>query len=109
MWLCRIVALNVENRPTPRLLLWWNLKLAASDRGNLHKRGSLGSQLMHAADGTYYAVARWPNRELWLRRSDPDPADAQASQSMGESIDISFPPIELDVTDDMLELDPHNI
>ena len=70
------------------------------------KRGSLGSQLMQANDGTYYAVARWPSRDLWLRRSEPGPADAQASQTMGEMIERSFPPIELEVTDDMLALEP---
>lgn len=70
-------------------------------------RGSLGSQLMHATDGTYYAVARWPTRDLWLGRSDPDPADPQASQTMAGLIETNFPPIELEVTDDMLALEPH--
>ncbi len=70
-------------------------------------RGSLGSQLIYAIDGTYYAVARWPNRDSWLRRSEPHPADPQASQIMGELTEISFPPVELKVTDDMLALEPH--
>lgn len=72
------------------------------------KRDSLGSQLMHANDGTYYAVARWPSRDLWLRRSEPDPADPQASGIMRELTEVSFPPIELCVTDDMLALEPHH-
>jgi hypothetical protein len=70
------------------------------------ERGSLGSQLMRATDGTYYAVARWPNRDQWLRRSKPGPADPQASRVMGELAEISYPPVELEVTDDLLALDP---
>ena len=71
-------------------------------------RGSLGSQLMQAGDGTYYAVARWPSRDLCLRRSNPEPADPLASQVMGEMVETSFPPVELEVTDDMLAMDPHS-
>ena len=71
------------------------------------EKGSLGSQLMYATDGTYYAVARWPNRDLWSRRSEPDPADPEASRVMGELTEISYLPVELEVTDDMLALDPH--
>lgn len=71
-------------------------------------RGSLGSQLMQSSDGTYYAVARWPKRDQWLDRSQPGPADPQASRNMGDMIERSFPPIELEVTDDMLALEPHS-
>lgn len=70
-------------------------------------RESLGSQLMQANDGTYYAVARWPSRDLWIRRSEPEPADPQASRIMVDMIEMSFPHIELEVTDDMLALEPH--
>ena len=71
------------------------------------KRGSLGSQLMDGKDGTYYALARWPNRDLWANRSRPGPADPQSSQTMAELTEMSFPPVELEVTDDMLQLEPH--
>jgi hypothetical protein len=69
-------------------------------------RGSLGSQLMQAADGTYYAVAMWPNRELWANRSVPGPADPEASRIMGELTESAFPPVELEVSDDLLALEP---
>ena len=70
------------------------------------KRGSLGSQLMQSNDGIYHAVARWPERDQWVARSQPEPADPQAMQTMGDLIEESFPPIELKVTDDMLALEP---
>ena len=63
---------------------------------------------MQASYGTYYAVARWPSRDLWLRRSNPEPADPLASQVMGEMVETSFPPVELEVTDDMLAMEPHS-
>jgi heme-degrading monooxygenase HmoA len=72
------------------------------------KRGSLGSQLMQSNDRTYYAVARWPERDQWVNRSQPEAADPQAMQTMGGLIKESFPPVELEVTDDMLALEPHS-
>ncbi len=71
------------------------------------KKGSLGSQLMQAVDGTYYGVARWPSRDLWLLRSNPEPADPLASQVMADLIETTYPPVELDVTDDMLATEQH--
>lgn len=72
------------------------------------KCGSLGSQLMEGNDGTYYAVAGWPIRDLWSNRSNPEPAAPQASQTMGELTEMSYPPVKLEVTDDMLELETHS-
>ena len=73
------------------------------------KRGSLGSQLMQSKDGTYHAVARWPEREQWINRSQPEAADPQAMRTMGDLIEESFPPIELEVTDDMLAMEPYSL
>ena len=38
---------------------------------------------MEGNDGTYYAAAGWPIRDLWSNRSNPEPAAPQASQTMG--------------------------
>ena len=65
-------------------------------------KGSLGSRLMKSADGLYYGMAQWPSRELWENRNQPTPADADASQRMRELTASSLPPIELEVTDDLL-------
>ena len=65
-------------------------------------RGSLGSQLMKASDGTYYAIARWPTRDLWLNRSQPRPADPEASKTMVELTELAYPPVELEMAEDML-------
>ena len=72
------------------------------------KCGSLGSQLMEWNGGTYYAVARWPTGTYGLQRSNPTPAAPQASQTMGELTEVSFPTVELEVTDDMLKLETHS-
>jgi hypothetical protein len=63
---------------------------------------------MQSKGGTYHVVARWPERDLWAARSQPEAADPQAMQTMGESIEESFPPIELEVTDDMLAFEPYS-
>ena len=71
-------------------------------------RGSLGSQLMKGQDGTYYGVPRWPDRDTWRRRSEPEAADPQASRLIGELTEVSFPPLELKVTGDFLALETHS-
>jgi hypothetical protein len=63
---------------------------------------------MKGQDGTYYGVARWPDRDTWRRRSEPEAADPQAIRLMGELAEVSFPPLELEVTDHFLALETHS-
>jgi heme-degrading monooxygenase HmoA len=37
-------------------------------------RGSLRPQFMEGQYGTCYGVARWPDRDTWRRRSEPEAA-----------------------------------
>ena len=62
-------------------------------------RGSLGSRLLKADDGTYYATAQWPTQESWERRSEPEDADPEASQLMRQLTETSYPPVRLTLTD----------
>ena len=65
-------------------------------------RGSLGSRLMQAGDGDFYALAQWPSRNDWLARNHPTQADPVASHQMRDAIDHIYAPVELEVTEDLL-------
>jgi len=41
-------------------------------------------------------------------RSNSEPAVPQASQTKDGLTEMSYPPVELEVTDDMLELETHS-
>ena len=66
-------------------------------------KGSLGSRLMRAPDGDFYALAQWPTREMWLERNQPTAANTTASHQMREAIEHAFPPVELDVVEDLVK------
>lgn len=66
-------------------------------------RSSLGSRLLKADDGTYYAMAQWPTQESWEKRSEPSDADPEASQTMRQLIEMSYPPVRLTLMDDLLQ------
>ena len=65
------------------------------------QKSSLGSRLMRAPDGDFYALAHWPTRDLWLARSQPTEADPSASQRMRDAIEQAYEPVELNVVDDL--------
>ena len=67
-------------------------------------KGSLGSRLMRAEDGDFYALAQWPTRDAWLARIQPTEADPTASQQMRDAIEQAYPPVELEVEDDLLRI-----
>jgi hypothetical protein len=50
----------------------WQLKLGKESEAIYATRGSLGTQFMKGQDSTYYGVARWPDRDTWRRRSEPE-------------------------------------
>ena len=61
------------------------------------KCGSGGSALAGKADGTWAAIARWPDREAWKNCHATD----DALITMRECIEQSFPYEELDVVADL--------
>lgn len=64
------------------------------------ERGSFGSSLHKANDGTLVAYARWPNKEAWQKMMS-ETAKTSGNKKLVESVE---PPIELDLIDDLIEL-----
>lgn len=65
------------------------------------KYGSGGSSLFRAEDGTYVAIARWPDRESrerFFARRDRTPA---LSERMAAAIEETFPALELETVHDL--------
>ncbi|HLL75244.1 MAG TPA: antibiotic biosynthesis monooxygenase [Pyrinomonadaceae bacterium] len=67
------------------------------------RRGSHGSRLHRAADGTWIAYAQWPDRRTWELAMGVEAADGEASEMMSESIEVSQPPVLMEVFDDLLK------
>lgn len=68
------------------------------------KHGSLGSRLHKAEDGTWVAYAQWSDKKSWLTRSK-SLEDLEALTWFRESIDISYPDLYMEVTDDLFKLE----
>ena len=66
------------------------------------RRGSLGSRLHRAEDGSWVAYAQWPDRRAWEASQGSAAVDAEASRMMRESIEVSHPPVLMEVIDDLL-------
>ncbi len=90
----------------------WRLKVGSEQRFRVAwarmtdairtTRGSLGSRLHRAADGTYVAYAQWPSRAHYDRQTTSGSADADAGSEMAACVEERFPILELDVEDDRL-------
>lgn len=66
------------------------------------RRGSYGSRLHRAEDGTWIAYAQWPDRRTWEEAGGAGADDAEALEMMRESIEVSHPPVLMEVSDDLL-------
>ena len=67
------------------------------------KCGSLGSRLHRAEDGTWVAYAQWPDKRSWERARQVAVTDTEAPVLMKESIEVSYPEMLLEVSDDLIE------
>jgi quinol monooxygenase YgiN len=65
-------------------------------------RGSLGSRLHRADDGTWVAYAQWPSREVYDAAAARESADPEASAAMRACLAGPIETTRLDVTDDLL-------
>lgn len=61
----------------------------------LTQRGSLGSRLHRAPDGTWYSYAQWPSAEAREHAFSLPPVDPEAGARMREAIAESFPELVL--------------
>ena len=66
------------------------------------RRGSRGSRLHRAEDGTWVAYAQWPDRQTWESARGVEAADGEALEMMRGSIEVSHPPVLMEVSDDLL-------
>ena len=72
--------------------------------GEIYRKcGSLGSRLHRAEDGTWVAYAQWPERRLWEAARQVPVTDTQATEMMKESVEVSYPEMLLEVSDDLIE------
>jgi quinol monooxygenase YgiN len=67
------------------------------------RRGSHGSRLHRAEDGTWVAYAQWPDKQSWEASSGAAAVDVEAAEMMRESIKVSHPPVLMEVADDLLK------
>ena len=62
---------------------------------------SLGSRLHHGGDGLFYGYACWPNSEV-REQAFAKQVDIPERQLMVDSIEESFPSVEMSVVEDLL-------
>jgi len=70
----------------------------------LLERGSLGSRLHRAVDGTWYSYAQWPSKAARERAFDLPPLDPAAGAKMKEAVAESFPELVLEPVADCMVL-----
>jgi quinol monooxygenase YgiN len=66
-------------------------------------RGSLGSRLHQAEDGTWVAYAQWPDRKTYDAARSITIADSSARAMFRESIEEAYPDTYMHVVDDLLK------
>ena len=67
------------------------------------RRGGRGSRLHRAEDGTWVAYAQWPDRRTWEASRGVAAVDGEALRLMRERIEVSHPPVLMEVFDDLLK------
>jgi heme-degrading monooxygenase HmoA len=72
--------------------------------GEIYRKcGSLGSRLHRAEDETWVAYAQWPDKRSWEAARKVPVTDAEAAEMMKESVEVSYPEMLLEVSDDLIE------
>ena len=66
------------------------------------EQGALGSRLHQADDGTYFAYAQWPSRELYHAKKTLSPQHQDNLARMRECVLESFPVLLGEVSRDLL-------
>lgn len=71
-------------------------------------RGSLGSRLHQAEDGTWVAYAQWPDEETWRRAREAGSANPKAAEKMREGSAALISEEHLQVADDLFQAEPYD-
>ena len=71
-------------------------------------RGSLGSRLHRAEDGTWVAYAQWPDEKTWREAREAGSANEAASQKMRDGSMELLSEERLYLVDDLLRAAPHD-
>ena len=71
-------------------------------------RGSMGSRLHRAEDGTWVAYAQWPDEETWRKAREAGTANEAAARKMREGSAALLSEEHLYVTDDLLHVELYN-
>lgn len=92
----------------------WRLKSGAEDafqtawakmtEAIFESRGSLGSRLHRAEDGSFVAYAQWPSRAAWEASRALGSADPESGARMRDAIEASLGEDHLEVLDDRLRV-----
>lgn len=96
----------------------WRLKAGREDvfrqgwremTGSIYRmRGSLGSRLHRAEDGTWVAYAQWPDEKTWRTAREAGSANEGAAQKMREGSAELLSEEHLQVVDDLLSAGPYS-
>ena len=70
-------------------------------------KGSLGSRLYQADDGTWVATAHWPSREAWEESRRLGSASESARQKMLAGIEQFLSEEHLEVVEDLCQAFPY--
>lgn len=71
-------------------------------------RGSLGSRLHRAEDGTWVAYAQWPDEETWRKAREAGTVNETAAQKMREGSAELISEERLHVVDDLLRVESYS-
>jgi heme-degrading monooxygenase HmoA len=71
-------------------------------------RGSLGSRLHQAADGTWVAYAQWPDEQIWRKAREAGTANEAAARKMQEGSAELLSEEHLYLVDDLIRAEPYN-
>jgi|SRR5438093_11766881 len=67
----------------------------------MQHRGGLGSRLHQGEDGTWYAYAQWPSKEVWQAHREAAPIDPEVALML-EAEETEFSPVCLAPVSDFL-------
>ena len=97
-WLLCAVSLENSARSGAQSIAAWE----RATQLIMQYRGGLGSRLHKAEDGTWYAYAQWPSKDVWQAHRAAAPIDPDIARLMREAEETEFPHVCLTPVADFL-------